>query len=104
MNVKIVFFVTASLLNAALLFAGDKPNTADLRQVAANVGRLLELGHYSRWKLGPEMSERILETYLEDLDSDKVFFTQDDVNRLSAPWVFFQWGGHPLSLRSYYGG
>ncbi|MGA8658752.1 MAG: S41 family peptidase, partial [Chthoniobacterales bacterium] len=84
MNVKIGFFAAASLLNAALLFAGDKPDTAAPRQVAANVGRLLELGHYSRWKLGPEMSERILETYLEDLDSDKVFLTQNDVNRLSA--------------------
>jgi carboxyl-terminal processing protease len=84
MNVKIVFFAAASLLNAALLFAGDKPNTADPRQVAASVGRLLELGHYSGWKLGPEMSKRILETYLEDLDSDKVFLIEGDVNRLSA--------------------
>jgi carboxyl-terminal processing protease len=84
MNVKIVFFAAASLLNTALLFAGDKPNTADPRHVAANVGRLLELGHYGRWKLGPEMSKRILETYLEDLDPDKVFLTQDDVNRLGA--------------------
>src|SRR5215469_6336132 len=84
MNAKVVFLAAASVLNAALLFAGDKPNTADLRQVAADVGRLLELGHYSRWKLGPEMSERILETYLQDLDSDKLFFNQDDVNRLRA--------------------
>jgi len=84
MNVKIVFFAAASLLNAALLFAGNKPNTADPRQVAASVGRLLELGHYSGWKLGPEMSKRILETYLEDLDFDKVFLTKGDVNRLSA--------------------
>ena len=83
-DVKIGFFVVASLLNAALLFARDKPNTADLRQVAANVGRLLKLGHYTGWKLGPEMSKRILETYLEDLDSDKVFFTQHDVNQLGA--------------------
>ncbi len=84
MNVKIVFFAAASFLNAALLFAGNKPNTADPRQVAASVGRLLELGHYSGWKLGPEMSKRILETYLEDLDFDKVFLTKGDVNRLSA--------------------
>jgi len=48
MNVKIVFFAAASLLNAALLFAGDKPNTADPRQVAASVGRLLELGPLQR--------------------------------------------------------
>src|SRR6516164_9533445 len=84
MHVKIVCFAAALLLNTALLFAGDKPNTAGSRQVAADVGRLLELGHYSGWKLGPEMSKRILETYLEDLDSDKVFLTQGDVNRLSA--------------------
>jgi carboxyl-terminal processing protease len=86
MNVKIAFFAAASLLNAVLLFAGDKPNTVDPRQLAANVAQLLELDHYSRWKLGPEMSERILETYLEDLDYDKVFFTQGDVNRLSAQY------------------
>ena len=86
MNVKIAFFAAASLLNAVLLFAGDKPNTVDPRQLAANVAQLLELDHYSRWKLGPEMSERILESYLEDLDYDKVFFTQGDVNRLSAQY------------------
>jgi len=84
MNVKIVCFAAASLLNTALLFAGDKPNTAGPQQVAADVGRLLELGHYNGWKLGPKMSKRILETYLEDLDSDKAFLTQGDVNRLSA--------------------
>ena len=74
MNAKIAFFVSASLWNAALLFAGDKPDSADLRQAAVNEGRLLQMGHYSRWTLGPEMSERILETYFEDLDSDKVFY------------------------------
>ena len=57
-----------------------------LRQIAATVGRLLEEGHYSRWKLGPEMSARILETYLEDLDYDRAFLTQADVNRLNAQY------------------
>ena len=83
---KSFFFAAASLLDTALLCAGNKPNTADLRQVAATVGRLLEQGHYSRWKLGPEMSARILETYLEDLDYDKAFLTQGDVNQLSAQY------------------
>jgi carboxyl-terminal processing protease len=86
MNVKIILFAAASLLDATLLCAGNKPNTADPRQVAATVGRLLEQGHYSRWKLGPGMSARILETYLEDLDYDKAFLTQGDVNRLSAQY------------------
>ena len=55
MNVKIFLFAAASLLDTALLYAGGQPNSADFRQVAATVGRLLEQGHYSRWKLGPEM-------------------------------------------------
>jgi carboxyl-terminal processing protease len=86
MNVKIVFFAAASLLDAALLFAGNEPDTAPFRQVGAAVGRLLEQRDYSRLEPGPEMSERILETYLEDLDYNKVFLTQGDVNRLSAQY------------------
>jgi carboxyl-terminal processing protease len=86
MNAKIIFFAAASLLDATLLCAGNKPNTDDPWQVPATVSRLLEQGHYTRWKLGPEMSARILETYLEDLDYNKAFLTQDDVNRLSAQY------------------
>jgi carboxyl-terminal processing protease len=86
MNVKIIFFAVALLLDAASLCAGDKPNTVAAWQIAAIVGRLLEEGHYSRWKLGPEMSARILETYLEDLDYDKAFLTQTDVNQLRTQY------------------
>ena len=86
MNVKIIFFAVALLLDAASLCAEDKSNTVPTGQIAATVGRLLEEGHYSRWKLGPEMSARILETYLEDLDYDKAFLTQADVNQLNAQY------------------
>jgi carboxyl-terminal processing protease len=86
MNVKIIFFAVVLLLDAASLCAGDKPNTIPAWQIAATVGRLLEEGQYSRWTLGPEMSQRILETYLEDLDYDKAFLTQADVNQLSAEY------------------
>jgi carboxyl-terminal processing protease len=80
MNVKIVLFAAASLLQATLLSGEEKMSG----QIEANVGRLLELDHYSGWKLGPRISERILESYLEDLDADKDFLTQGDVNRLRA--------------------
>ena len=86
MNVKIIFFAVALLLDADSLCAVDKPNTVPAWQIAATVGRLLEEGQYSRWTLGPEMSQRILETYLEDLDYDKAFLTQADVNQLSAEY------------------
>jgi carboxyl-terminal processing protease len=86
MNAKIIFLAAASLLDATLLCAGNKPNTAEPWQVPVTVSRLLEQGHYTRWKLGPEMSARILETYLEDLDYNKAFLTQADVNRLNAQY------------------
>src|ERR1700761_2899046 len=86
MNVKIIFFAVALLLDAASLCADDKSNTVPTGQIAATVGRLLEEGHYSRWKLGPEMSARILEAYLEDLDYDKAFLTRADVNQLNAQY------------------
>jgi hypothetical protein len=77
MNGKIVLFAAASLLQATLLSAGEKMSG----QIATNVGRLLELDHYSGRTLGPKISERILESYLEDLDADKDFFTQGDLIR-----------------------
>jgi carboxyl-terminal processing protease len=86
MNIKIILLVAASLLDASLLCAESKPKTADRLKVAATEGRLLEEGHYTGWKLGPEMSARILETYLEDLDYDKMFLTQRDVNQLRAQY------------------
>jgi carboxyl-terminal processing protease len=74
------------LLNSALVFGEDKPSSADPRQVAITVGRLLEQGHYSRQKLDPEMSKRILETYLENLDYNKLFLTQEDVDQFSQKY------------------
>src|SRR6202045_2333490 len=74
------------LLNSSNVFGEDKPNSADPRQVAITVGRLLEQGHYSRQKLDPEMSKRILETYLENLDYNKLFLTQEDVDQFSQKY------------------
>jgi carboxyl-terminal processing protease len=70
-------------LNSIFVFAEDTPNSVDARQVTMTVARLLEQGHYSRQKLDGEMSKRILETYLEDLDYNKLFFTQEDVDQFT---------------------
>ena len=74
------------LFNFTCAFAQEKPSTADPRQVAITVGRLLEQGHYTRQKLDPEMSKRILETYLENLDYNKLFFTQEDVDQFNQKY------------------
>src|SRR5215472_8501073 len=68
------------------VLADERPNAADPHQVAITVGRLLEQGHYSRQKLDPEMSKRILSTYLENLDYNKLFFTQDDINQITQKY------------------
>src|ERR1700722_5385714 len=74
------------LFNSTFVFGEDKPNLADSRQVAVTVGRLLEQGHYSRQKLDAEMSKRILESYLENLDYNKLFFTQEDVDQFTQKY------------------
>jgi carboxyl-terminal processing protease len=75
-----------ALFVSAGLLLPEAPSAADSRQIALAVGQLLEQGHYSGWQLGPQMSERILHTYLEDLDNNKLFLTQGDVSRLRAKY------------------
>jgi len=59
---------------------------SDAEQICVSVGRLLEEGHYSRHKLDDEMSARFLRNYLELLDFSHLFFTQQDVDALSAKY------------------
>jgi len=59
---------------------------ADLDKVAVSVARLLEQGHYSRKKLDNVMSAALLGRYLDDLDPNKLFFTQGDVDEFSAKY------------------
>jgi carboxyl-terminal processing protease len=54
--------------------------------IAMSVGRLLEEGHYTRQKLNEEVSKKFLQTYLELLDYSHLFFTQQDVDTLSAKY------------------
>jgi carboxyl-terminal processing protease len=68
---------------APFLFAQAKPgpkiSVADSRQVAATVVKLMEQGHYSRQKLDNAMAQKVLDTYLNNLDYNRLFFTQEDI-------------------------
>ena len=44
----------------------------------------MEEGHYTRQSLNDEMSRKFLKTYLELLDFSHLFFTQQDVDALTA--------------------
>lgn len=51
----------------------------DMDKVAVSVARLLEQGHYSRLPLNADVSKRLFESYLEDLDANRLFFLESDV-------------------------
>jgi carboxyl-terminal processing protease len=59
---------------------------SDTEQICVSVGRLLEEGHYSRQPLNDEMSRKVLRSYLELLDFSHLFFTQQDVEALTAKY------------------
>src|ERR687888_781347 len=75
-----------TILFAAALAAPPSP-ASSRETVAMSVGRLLEEGHYTRQKLNDEVSKKFLQTYLEMLDFSHLFFTQEDVDGITAKYV-----------------
>jgi hypothetical protein len=81
----------ALLAASAVLFVcalGQRPllAKADADQIAVSVGRLLEEGHYTRQPLNADVSKRFLQSYLELLDYSHLFFTQKDIDALTAKY------------------
>jgi carboxyl-terminal processing protease len=62
--------------------AEDRREDADLHAVVATVGQILEQAHFSQKKLDAAMGKQVLEVYLESLDLNKLFFTQEDIDRI----------------------
>ncbi len=75
------------VLAAALVVPAPLQAKTDLEQVAVSVGRLLEEGHYTRAPLDDAVSKKFLRTYLEVLDFSHLFFTQEDVDALTAKYA-----------------
>src|SRR6267378_1505892 len=75
----------AILLTATI--ATPPAMAASRETVAMSVGRLLEEGHYTRQKLNEEVSKKFLQTYLEMLDYSHLFFTQEDVDAITAKYA-----------------
>src|ERR1700757_4670064 len=74
-----------TILFTAALAAPSSP-ASSRETVAMSVGRLLEEGHYTRQKLNEDVSKKFLQTYLEMLDFSHLFFTQKDVDALTAKY------------------
>ncbi|HXY60645.1 MAG TPA: carboxy terminal-processing peptidase [Chthoniobacterales bacterium] len=75
---------------ASLAFNGVIPQAvqakSDAEQICVSVGRLLEEGHYTHQPLNAEVSQKFLRNYLELLDFSHLFFTQKDVDALTAKY------------------
>src|SRR5207247_9863406 len=74
-----------TILFTAAVAAPSAP-ASSRETVATSVGRLLEEGHYTRQKLNEEVSKKFLQTYLEMLDFSHLFFTQQDVDAITAQY------------------
>jgi len=68
----------AALLATAPVHA-EKSHPADQGQIALAVANWLQQAHYSRARLDDAMSRRLLDTYLELLDYNKLYLTEADV-------------------------
>ncbi|MEM8954188.1 MAG: carboxy terminal-processing peptidase [Verrucomicrobiota bacterium] len=73
-----VALITATLAFSSLLPVPSRAET-DFGQVAMHVANMLERNHYGQRPFDDDVSERLLDRYLESLDYDKKFFTQQDV-------------------------
>ena len=86
-------YFSKALLTALFLAAIPLPHLAsaatspDSGQVALAVARWLEQAHYTRHKLDKEMSAKLLTTYLETLDYNKLYFTQQDVDEFTNKYA-----------------
>lgn len=79
-------FALPALLLAVALTAAPIHAKTDAGSVTNSVGRLLEEGHYTHQALNDEVSKKFLKTYLELLDFSHLFFTQQDVDMLTAKY------------------
>ncbi|MGC3992386.1 MAG: carboxy terminal-processing peptidase [Chthoniobacteraceae bacterium] len=80
-------FCLALAATVAVPFAHSADSGPDPGQICISVGRLLEQGHYSRRKLDDEMSKQFLKNYLEALDYNHIYFTQQDVDAFNDKYA-----------------
>src|SRR5213082_536221 len=85
---KLRFPLLSAITAVSLITATPQALQAksDAEQICVSVGRILEEGHYTHQQLNAEMSQKFLRNYLELLDFSHLFFTQKDVDALTAKY------------------
>ncbi len=83
------FLLSALLLTKPLIAQQEKEKTFSTRahgDTALTVVNMLEEEHYLREGFDNDMSNRVLDTYLEMLDYSRIYFTKEDIDRFNKEY------------------
>jgi len=68
---------------ALWLLPSCSSQAADFDLVGQEVARILQNGHFARMKFDGELSERIFDDYIHDLDPSRIYFIESDIKEFS---------------------
>ncbi len=73
---------------ALLLISGSAlaQQQADFNEVGRQMAIMLQNSHFARLPFNEDLSKRFLDDYLKDLDFQRLYFTQQDVDKFSADY------------------
>ncbi|HET9056885.1 MAG TPA: tail-specific protease, partial [Chitinophagaceae bacterium] len=81
-------------------FAND-PQTK-YERILHSVGEMLEQGHYNPKKIDDDFSKNIFKKFLNQLDGDKIYFLQSDIDILKKYELKIDDEIHGQTLESFY--
>lgn len=80
------FQKATSAVAAIALSCSACAQQADFNEVGKQMAITLQNTHFARFPFNAELSQRFLGDYLSDLDFQKLYFTQEDINGLNAKY------------------
>ena len=81
--------------------SGDNPKSKN-EKILRNITLLLEQGHYSPKKIDDKFSKDVLKNFIKDLDGDKTFFLQKDIDSFKIFDAKLDDEMHGAKLESFY--
>lgn len=80
------FRKAASAAVCAALSCSAMAQQADFNEVGRQMAIMLQNSHFARIPFNEELSRRFLSDYLKDLDFQRLYFTQQDVDKFTAEY------------------
>ncbi len=84
---SISLFRKAAIGAVSCILASVAPaQQADFNEVAKTMAMMLQNSHFAKLSFNAELSQRFLDDYLRDLDFQRIYFTQGDVDGFRAKY------------------